>query len=226
MTMKPGLRKFALTAHITLSVGWLGAVSGFLALAVAGLTSHDAQLVRGLYLAMGVTGRYAIVPLCLASLLTGLVMSLGAKWGLFRHYWVMTKFLLTIVSTLILFGFMRTLSHLGALAADATMSIDELRNLSQSPVLHSGGGLLVLLVNTMLSVYKPWGRTRYGLRKQHEQREVLPVDLPSHPESDLEAVLGSTSKAPRWVSVVGILAIVLTLLFLVAHLIGGGMRSH
>ena len=224
--MKPSLRKFALTAHITLSVGWLGAVAGFLALAVASLTGHDAQLVRGLYLAMGVTGWYVIVPLCLASLLTGLVVSLGTKWGLFRHYWVMTKFLLTIVSTLILFGFMQTLSHIGALAADTTMSIDELRNLSQSPVLHSGGGLLVLLVNTMLSVYKPWSRTRYGLRKQHEQREVLPVDLSAPLESDLGVVMGSISKTPRWVSVVGILAIVLTLLFLIAHLIGGGIRSH
>ena len=153
-------------------------------------------------------------------------MSLGTKWGLFRRYWVMAKLLLTIVSILILFGFMQTLSHIVALAADTTISIDELRKLSQSPVLHSGGALLVLLVNTMLSVYKPWGRTRYGLRKQREQREVLPVDLLSRPESDVEVVLGSTSKAPRWVSVVGILAIVLTLLFLVAHFIGGGMRSH
>jgi hypothetical protein len=130
--MKPNLRKFALTAHITLSVGWLGAVAGFLALAVVCLTSHDAQLLRGLYLAMGVTGWYVIVPLCLASLLTGLVMSLGTRWGLLWHYWVMTKFLLTLVSTIILFGFMQTLSLIGVLAADTTMSIDELRNLSNS----------------------------------------------------------------------------------------------
>jgi len=78
----------------------------------------------------------------------------------------------------------------------------------------------------MLSVYKPWGRTRYGLPKQHEQHEVLPVDLTSRPESDEEAALGSISKTPRLVSMIGILAIVLMLVFLVAHLIGGGMRSH
>ncbi len=34
--MTPIVRKFALTAHITFSVGWLGAVAGFLALAIAG----------------------------------------------------------------------------------------------------------------------------------------------------------------------------------------------
>ncbi|MGH9847983.1 MAG: hypothetical protein ACREEM_55560, partial [Blastocatellia bacterium] len=75
-------------------------------------------------------------------------------------------------------------------------------------------------------VYKPWGMTPYGLRKQHERREVLLADLPSRPEPDLEVVLGSTSKRPRWVYVVGIHAIGLALLFLVAHLAGGGMRSH
>ena len=56
MTMSPGVRKFALTAHVTTSVGWFGAVAGFLALALAGLTSQEAQVVRGAYLAMGVTG--------------------------------------------------------------------------------------------------------------------------------------------------------------------------
>ncbi len=52
MTMTPHLRRFALTAHVTSSVGWLGAVGAFLALAVAGLTSQDTQMVRATYLAM------------------------------------------------------------------------------------------------------------------------------------------------------------------------------
>jgi hypothetical protein len=58
MTMRPRLRKFALTAHVTSSVGWLGAVAGFLALAVAGLTSQDAQMVRAAYLAMDLTAQW------------------------------------------------------------------------------------------------------------------------------------------------------------------------
>jgi len=168
--MTPGLRKLALTAHVTSSVGWLGAVAGFLALAVAGLTSRDAQLVRSAYLAMELTGWYVLVPLCLASLMTGLVMSLGTPWGLFRHYWVLIKFLITAVSALILFVYTQTLSPLGRLAADATLSVDDLRN--PSPVLHSAAALLALLVTTTLSVYKPRGMTRYGRRQQHEQRAV------------------------------------------------------
>ena len=166
--MTPALRKFALTAHVTSSVGWLGAVAAFLALAIAGLTGRDARLVRGAYLTMELTGWYVIVPLCLGSLVTGLVMSLGTPWGLFRHYWVLVKFLITVVSALILFVYTGTLDHLGALAADTTFSVERLRN--PSPVLHSGAALLALLVTTALSVYKPRGLTRRGLRKQREER--------------------------------------------------------
>ena len=65
--LTPRLRTFVLTAHVTSSVGWLGAVAGFLALAIAGLTSHSAQTVRAMYLAMEITGWCAIVPLAFAS---------------------------------------------------------------------------------------------------------------------------------------------------------------
>ncbi len=83
--MTPRIRKFALTADVTSSVGWLGAVAGFLALAVAGLTSQDAQMARAAYLATELTGWFVIAPLRLASPLTGLVQSLGTTWGLFPH---------------------------------------------------------------------------------------------------------------------------------------------
>src|SRR5262245_23907885 len=102
MTMKPNVRKFALTAHVISSVGWLGAVAAFLALAVAGLTNQDAQMVRAAYLAMELITWFIIVPSALASLLTGLVVSLGSALGLFRHYWVVAKLLITIIATILL----------------------------------------------------------------------------------------------------------------------------
>ncbi|MBI2934701.1 MAG: hypothetical protein HYY29_03920 [Chloroflexi bacterium] len=68
MAMTPGLGKFALTAHIVFSVGWLGAAGGFLALAVTGLASHDAQVVRAVYLSADLIIRFVVVPLSFASL--------------------------------------------------------------------------------------------------------------------------------------------------------------
>ena len=99
MTLTPNLRKLALIAHVTFSVGWLGAVAAFLSLAIAGLTSQDAQLVRSADLAMDLTACFVIVPLCFASFVTGIVSSLGTPWDLFRHYWVLVKLLITIPAT-------------------------------------------------------------------------------------------------------------------------------
>ncbi len=172
MAMPPRLRKFALTAHVTSSVGWLGAVAGFLALAVAGLTSRDAQTVRAVYLVMDLTAWYVIVPLCLASLLTGLVSSLSTTWGLFRHYWVLLKILVTIPSTLMLLVHMQPISYMAGVAANTPLSIVDLHGLKIQLVIESAAAVLVLLVATALSVYKPKGVTRYGWRKQREQRAL------------------------------------------------------
>lgn len=179
--MPPRLRKFALTAHVVSSVGWLGAVVVFFALAVVGLTSQDAQTVRGAYLAMGSTAWLVLVPLAFASLLTGVVQSLGTQWGLFRHYWVLIKFGITVFATYVLWGYTSTLTSLGdAAAAQATMSGNELAMLrSPSVVVHSGVALLLLLVTTALSVYKPRGMTSYGQRQQRRQRQQEKQQEPS-----------------------------------------------
>lgn len=166
MTLAPRLTKLSLTAHITASVGWLGAVAGFLALAVVALTSPDAQIVRAVYVTMEPTGWYVLVPLSFTSLVTGLVQSLGTKWGLFRHYWVLFKLLVNVVSTVVLLSYMPTLGNVAGLAADTTTSNADLRALGFSPLLHSGAALLLLLVATVLSVYKPRGLTPYGQRRQ------------------------------------------------------------
>src|SRR5262249_13540709 len=49
------LRKLALTLHVIASVGWIGAVASFLALAVTGLVSPDIERVRASYIAMDLT---------------------------------------------------------------------------------------------------------------------------------------------------------------------------
>ena len=168
--MPSAIRKLALTAHITASVGWLGAVAAFLALAIVGLISQDAQIVRAVFIAMELTGWFVIVPLSFASLLTGLVEALGTKWGLFRHYWVLAKLLINIFANIVLLIYMPTLTYLAHEASDARVSGGDLGGLRDpSPVLHSTAALLLLLVATGLGVYKPRGMTKYGWRKQHEQ---------------------------------------------------------
>jgi hypothetical protein len=178
LMMPPSLRKLPLTAHIAASVGWIGAVAGFLALAVAELTSQNALIVRGTFLSMDVTAWFILVPLSLASLFTGLVLALFTRWGLLRHYWVLAKLLINVLASIIVLMYVQSLSSLADIAAASTVSGAELLSLRGSDsVEHSGAALLALLVATILSVYKPRGMTRYGQRKQNEQRHgVAAVD--------------------------------------------------
>jgi uncharacterized membrane protein len=168
--MTPRLRKLALTAHVTSSVGWLGAVVVFLALAVVGLTSQDAQTVRGAYLVMEPAAWVVLVPLAFASLLTGIVMSLGTAWGLFRHYWVLFKLAITVFATIILLIYMGTFRYMAGVAADPSADLRIVRN--PSPTVHAVLALLVLLVAAVLAVYKPQAMTPYGRRKQRDQATV------------------------------------------------------
>jgi hypothetical protein len=169
MTMAPPLRKLMLTIHLVSSVGWIGAVAAYLALGVAAVTSQDARTVRGAWIAMEVTGWFVIVPLAIAALLTGVVMSLGTQWGLFRHYWVVVTLVLTIFSTMTLILHMPTVSSMAAMAIEMDGAM---LGGHGGDLLHAGVGLLVLLVITVLNVYKPRGLTPYGWRKQQEQRKV------------------------------------------------------
>ena len=118
MVMTPRLRKFALTAHLTCSVGWIGAVMAYLALVVAAMISQDSRTLQAAWIAMELIGWYVIVPLALASLLSGLVMALGTPWGLFRHYWVLFSLVLTILATVVLLVHMQTVSDIAGRAAE------------------------------------------------------------------------------------------------------------
>ena len=159
-------RKAALTVHVTTSVGWLGSVAAFLSLAIAGVSSDAPQTVRAVYVAMEVMGWYVLVPLSLASFASGLVQSLGSKWGLFRHYWVVIKLSITVLATGVLLLYTQTLETLGdaALVAEPVSGVPAGLP-SGSPVLHAGVALVLLLLATVLAVFKPRGITRYGARK-------------------------------------------------------------
>jgi len=211
MTMTPGLRKLALTTHVTSSVGWLGSVAAFLALAIAGLGSQDAQIVRAAYLAMHVTTWLVIIPFCFAALLTGLVQSLGTSWGLFRHYWVVTKLLLTLLATITLLLHTQPIERVAAIAAETALSGADARALRIQLVGDAAAALFVLLMTTALSVYKPWGLTSYGLRKQYDAAPTR-----------RQTTQRSTSLG-RYV-LLGIVG--LGFIVLLWHLLGGGLHGH
>ena len=213
MAMTPSVRRLALTAHVTSSVGWLGAVAGFLALAIAGLVHQDAETARAAYIAMDLTAWLVIVPLSVASLPTGLVMSLGTEWGLLRHYWVVAKLVITILATAILLVHLQPIGHMADVVRATTLARGELAGLRIQLVADAGAALVALLLATVLSVYKPRGMTAYGKNSQYEMRNDVQEPRP---------LLVSS----RLTKTIGLGLILLLALFVIVHIMGGGMGGH
>ena len=161
ITMTSRLRKLALLAHIIFSVGWLGSVAGFLALAATGVTSRNIQIVRAAYLAMVPITWFVIVPLAFTSFLTGLLLSLGTPWGLFRHYWVLGKLLINFLSIPILLLHTRVIDHMAGAAARGNLSDADLAGPGVQLIVTAIAALAALLTATILSVYKPRGITPF-----------------------------------------------------------------
>jgi hypothetical protein len=202
MTMNPQVSKLTLTTHITFSVGWIGTVAAFLGLAIVGLTGND-QIVRACYIAMEVVAWFIIVPFCFASLLTGLIQALGTHWGLFKHWWVLVKLILTVIATLILMLHMQPISYLAEVATQNEMNLGNLDNLRVRILADAGAAIVVLLAITTVSVYKPWGKIQLG------------ISLPR---------FKSITKKPVGVYLVlGFIAVIV--LFIILHLMQGG-RKH
>jgi len=215
-TMTLRFQKFTLLAHITFSVGWFGAVIPYLALAIAALTSHDEQFVRAACLSMEFIGWFVIVPFSFAALLSGLIQSLGTRWGLFRHWWILAKLVLTIFAVVILLQHMREVSRLSLLAKQTLLSSAELR----PELIHSAGGLLVLLAAITLSVFKPWGMTPYG-RRQASQADFT---APSERQPYVGARVNLHGWQTTWTRIIGYHAIGLFVLFVILHV--SGIHHH
>jgi hypothetical protein len=160
MAMSPGLRRLLLTAHVTFSVGWLGAVAGFLALAIAGLTSTDGDKVRAVYVATELITWLVIVPASLGAFLSGVVQSLGTPWGLFRHYWVLIKLIITVVATLLLVLHTRPIGMVADAARRGPLAGPDVTALQVQLVVDAALALVALVVTTTLAVYKPRGTIR------------------------------------------------------------------
>jgi hypothetical protein len=163
--MSPGVRKLALFFHVTTSVGWLGAVGCFLALALVGQFGTSEALVRSAYMAMNVVGWLVVVPLALLSLATGIAQSLGTPWGLLKHYWVAIKLFLTLFATVVLLLHMYPTSQVAEAAAASDGSFARLHWIRAQLTADAGAGLLTLVFTTVLSIYKPRGVTAFGSRR-------------------------------------------------------------
>lgn len=171
--LPPRLRKLVLAAHIIVSVGWLGIVVVMLVLSITAATTQDAGMSEATYALIGDVSDTLVAPppasFSIAALLTGIVLSLGTKWGLFKHYWILAKLLLTVA--VILSGIFLVDRWIQQAGADPSSG--------SAPVLlicASVAHLLMLGAATAISVYKPWGKTRLDRRGAVRRRALHSAD--------------------------------------------------
>lgn len=167
--VSPALYKLLLTAHIIVAVGWLGVVFAKVVLGLGAVTSNARDLFAALYVSMDVVN-VAFPPMAIGTIVTGVLLSLGTKWGLLQHYWVATKLALTVgvIATAVQLGD-RFLRQASAAPSGTAVGDGSILAIAAAPatllLALSGAHLLMLGVATVASVYKPWGKTWFGRRK-------------------------------------------------------------
>src|SRR5258708_5208413 len=165
---------------------------------------------------MALISGFVITPMCFAALTTGLPQALGTPGGLIRYYWIVMKFGLAIFATIALlvhqFAVMAVAAKRVSGSAAETLFSPDFGPLETELVRAPSLAIVLLLVVTTLGVYKPWGLTRYGRRKQQERRKV-------QQQPDNATPLG----VKIFLTVIGVLVLLSVVLL---HLTGHGFESH
>lgn len=168
------LRKFFLTLHIGTSVGWLGAAIAMLVLITA-LVTEDSGLRNAAYTFMHIYDLAIMIPLGYLTFLTGIVLSLGTNWGLFKYYWIATKFVLT--TAVLIFAGIFTQNWVREAITNTTGGGD-IGVLGVQLVANAVAFTIVFWTTTSLSVYKPWGKIRDDRRKRTNR--AVPIRISQH----------------------------------------------
>lgn len=189
--LRPRARKFVLTLHVGFSVGWLGLAMAMTVLSGVGLLAADDELQRDAYRMMHIYDLTLVIPLVILSIVTGLLGSLGTKWGLIRHWWVLTKFAISMS----ILGFAAFVENFWVRGLAERLSADPSAEpgttgvqLFTCMVVFS----LLLWFATVLSVYKPWGMTWWGHRsaRRRIERRVLVAPRSVAPRSEMTTDAG------------------------------------
>lgn len=159
-------RKATLALHIISAVGWLGidVVLGFFVLMTK--FSDDPATVAVSYQAMRIFGAWTLLPAGLLCLVTGVVLGLGSRYGVFRHWWVTVKLAVNLILTMLvpigLLPLLDDAAGYGRQLAAGHLTLAPPDALIYPPIVSP----LALIGAVVLAIYKPWGRIRGDRQKR------------------------------------------------------------
>jgi hypothetical protein len=147
--------KVALSAHVLTSVGWFGIAVAIALCGIAAAATGDDALSGSLRRTMAVAP-WLTIPMGVASALTGVLLGLGTAHGLVRHWWVVAKEVVMVAVVVTDGVLVAPVAHHAATTGSATPP------LYGSTIAH----VVLLGAATVLSVFKPRGRTPWGARRR------------------------------------------------------------
>lgn len=176
--MRPRLRRTVLVLHVVSSVSWLGLSIGYLTLAITAVVTDSPEQQHAMVRAVGVLGDRLLLPISWIAFLTGVWIALGTHWGLFRHKWVLVKFALTLVAVVLIPSSLLPGIHqaVATVAHTAPGQFTDIGVATTRGLLSAGCVSSSMYITcVVLSIFKPWGRTRFGKRKLAGQPAAEPA---------------------------------------------------
>lgn len=155
-------RRLLRAAHVIVSGAWLGLVVTMLVLGLSAAATSDATPAGAAYALMDLLGTVIIPAFAIATLVTGVVLSAVTPWGLLQHYWVVVK--LAIAVAVIVTGARLTGAWVQQAASHTVSTAPGGTPATWLLVAGSTVHLVLLGLATVISVDKPWGKTRRGRR--------------------------------------------------------------
>ncbi|MDQ0894900.1 hypothetical protein [Agromyces ramosus] len=163
LRLSPRIRKVVLLTHIAAAGAWLGLD---LVLGVLVFTAFTASAVQSAAAAASVASfaTWPLITVGLVTLVTGVLLGVGSKYGLVRYWWVLAKLVLNVVLvTLVVLVLAPGTSALSGAALDslAAGTAPTLPSTLVFPPIVSSTAVIVAMA---LAVFKPWGRV--GARRR------------------------------------------------------------
>ncbi|MBS4201756.1 hypothetical protein KHA93_19315 [Bacillus sp. FJAT-49732] len=150
-------KRWLLTIHLIFSAIMLGNMVTFLILSITAAGTGSEQLVGSCYQIMHVLSKTSVRASTIGTLVSGILLSIWTKWGLFKFYWIIVKEILTaLLLFLNLWGMyawtMNTLAGFESNMNQLDMYMFHI-DLWTGIVIQ----ILSLLFIFVISVFKPWG---------------------------------------------------------------------
>jgi hypothetical protein len=165
LKLSPSNQKWLKVLHVYLGGIWAGGAASLFAIHCLYPTNSGAELYAR-NMAMIYIDNYVIIPAAIGSCLTGLLYSHLTNWGYLKYYWIIAKWVFTII--FIIIGFFWLIPWLNNMlevsTSMRTSQVIDSNNYDVAMTIHLAMTVVqtvLLFVVVIISVFKPWGKTRY-----------------------------------------------------------------